>query len=195
MSWNGYEYNVLLRNEGQDSNGTLQLIDVAMQVGADDIKDARGVAIADFDNDGDLDIAINNHPGDLVERPEHASATLLRNDIGNRRNWLAVELEGTLSNRDGVGAAVKINGGGISQMRHVSAGSSSSSQNSARLYFGLDDLPQVQTMTLHWPSGKIESFENIRANQLVRITEGKGIERLTLPGQPTQTAGHSPHEL
>jgi hypothetical protein len=62
ISWNGYEHNVLLRNEGPAPDGTLQFTDVAMATGADDIRDARGTATADFDNDGDLDVVITTIP-------------------------------------------------------------------------------------------------------------------------------------
>jgi len=180
ISWNGYEHNVLLRNDGRDGNGNLRFTDVGMATGADDEKDGRGMAVADFDNDGDLDIVINNNPGDSgIE--QRARATLLRNDIGERRNWLAVELRGTKSNRDGVGAVVVIEAGGGKQMRYVTAGSGYASQMSARLYFGLDQKPQVDAMTVRWPSGLLQKFENIKANQLVRLTEDKAIEVTALP--------------
>ena len=183
ISSNGYEHNVLLRNDGPDGQGNLRFTDIGMAVGADDEKDGRGMALADFDNDGDLDIVINNNPGDsgLEER---ARATLLRNNVGERRSWLAVELQGTKSNRDGVGAVVVIEAGGEKQMRYVTEGSGYASQNSARLYFGLGDRVQAETMTVRWPSGLTEKFENIKAKQLVRITEGKGIEVTTLPAKP-----------
>ena len=183
ISWNGYEHNVLLRNDGPDGQGNLRFTDIGMAVGADDEKDGRGMALADFDNDGDLDIVINNNPGDsgLEER---ARATLLRNNVGERRSWLAVELQGTKSNRDGVGAVVVIEAGGEKQMRYVTEGSGYASQNSARLYFGLGEKTQAETMTVRWPSGLVEKFENIKAKQLVRITEGKEIEVTTLPAKP-----------
>jgi len=180
ISWNGYEHNVLLRNDGRDGNGNLRFTDIGMAVGADDEKDGRGMALADFDNDGDLDIVINNNPGDSGLK-QRALATLLRNNIGERRNWLAVELRGTRSNLDGVGAVVTIEAGGGKQMRHVTAGSGYASQMSERLYFGLNDKPQADVMTVRWPSGVVEKFENVKAKQLVRITEGKGIEVTALP--------------
>jgi enediyne biosynthesis protein E4 len=178
---------VLLRNEGRDATGTLQFTDIAMAVGADDIKDARGMAVADFDNDGSLDIVINNNPGDTGDASK-ARPSLLRNNTGARRNWLAVELEGTESNRDGVGALVTIAAGGESQLRLVSAGSSFASQNSKRLYFGLNDHTQVDALTVRWPNGRVERFDrvagkSIGARQLLRIREGAGIEARALPAK------------
>ena len=184
ISWNGYEHNVLMRNEGKDSNGTLQFTDIGMAVGADDIKDTRGMAVADFDNDGALDIITNTNPGDSGDASK-ARPALLRNNIGSRRNWLAVELEGTQSNRDAVGAMVTIETGGEKQLRLLSAGSGFASQNSARLYFGLNDKTTIDALTVRWPSGRVERFEKlgdktIVARQLVRIKEGVGINAFPL---------------
>jgi hypothetical protein len=178
---------VLLRNEGADSNGTPRFTDVAMAVGADDDRDGRGMATADFDNDGDLDIVINNNPGDSGD-PERARPVLLRNNVGQRRSWLAVELEGTQSNRDAVGALVTIEAGGQKQVRLVTAGSGFSSQHSARLYFGLNDLTQVESLTVRWPRGLVERFEKIGgqpigARQLIRVKEAAGVEARGLPKQ------------
>jgi ASPIC and UnbV/FG-GAP-like repeat len=191
ISWNGYEHNVLLRNEGPGPDGTLQFTDVAMATGADDIRDARGVATADFDNDGDLDIVINNNPGDSG-RAELSRATVLRNDVGQRRNWLAVELIGTASNRDAVGALVTVEAGGEKFTRLVSAGSGFASQQSARLYFGLGDKTQVDVVTVRWPNGRSEKFSRdqnqaLASRQLIRITEGKEIQVLELPRAAKQS--------
>jgi len=184
ISWNGYEHNVLMRNEGKDSNGTLQFTDIGMAVGADDIKDTRGMAVADVDNDGALDIITNTNPGDSGDASK-ARPALLRNNIGSRRNWLAVELEGTQSNRDAVGAMVTIETGGEKQLRLLSAGSGFASQNSARLYFGLNYKTQVDALIVRWPSGRVERFEKVGdktivARQLVRIKEGVGINAFPL---------------
>lgn len=189
LSWNGWERNVLLRNEGPDVNGVPRFTNVAVALGADDIGDGRGMATADFDNDGDLDIVINNNPGDLVEDENHARATFLRNNLGHKRNFLAVELQGTTSNRDGIGAVVTIQAGGIKQLRHLAAGSGYASQHSARLYFGLNDATRVDNLTVRWPSGLVERFENIPARRLIRITEGSEMRVLTLPQR------RSPREL
>ena len=152
-----------------------------MATGADDIRDGRGMATADFDNDGDLDIVVNNNVGDSG-REELARAVLLRNDVGARRGWLAVELRGTDSNPDAVGATVTIESGGTRQLRLVTAGSGYASQQSARLYFGLGEQARVDSLTVRWPRGRVERFENVGARQLVRITEGRGSETLALAG-------------
>ncbi|MEM8930404.1 MAG: ASPIC/UnbV domain-containing protein [Acidobacteriota bacterium] len=172
MSWNGYENNNLLRNEGHRDDGSLYFSDVAMALGADDQQDARGIAIADFDNDGDLDLAINHNIGDH-DKEGLADAVLLRNDIGDRRSWLAVELEGTQSNRDAVGATVSVEAGADRQLRLLSAGSSYASQHSQRLYFGLGEHDRVDRITVRWPSGELQVIEHVAARQLLRVVEGE----------------------
>jgi len=186
---------VLLRNEGPDGSGVPRFNDVAMATGADDIRDARGMATADFDNDGDLDIVLNNNPGDSG-RAELARATLLRNNVGARRNWLAVELrgDGKRSNRDAVGATVTVEAGAEKQVRLLSAGSGFASQHSARLYFGLGAREEVSAVVVRWPSGRIERFEKIGgqpigARRLLRLVEGEGAEALALPAMRIPVAG------
>ncbi len=187
---------MLLRNDGRDPSGVLRFTDVAMAVGADDIKDGRGMATIDFDNDGDLDIVINSNPGDSG-RAELSRATLLRNNVGAKRNWLAVELRGGAgthdgdatgkwSNRDAVGARVTVESGGDKQLRLVTAGSGFASQHSARLYFGLGERDHADALVVRWPSGRVERFERIGeqpigARRLVRIAEGEGAQSLALP--------------
>lgn len=189
---------MLLRNEGSAPDGTLQFTDVAMATGADDIRDARGTATADFDNDGDLDIVINNNPGDSG-RAELSRATLLRNNVGERRNWLAIELRGTASNRDAVGALVTVEAGGEKFTRLVTAGSGFASQQSARLYFGLGDRTQVDVVTVRWPNGRVEKFTSdqnraIASRQLIRITEGKDFQMSELPHAARQSKGALPQK-
>jgi len=180
MSWNGYENNVLLHNQGLADDGAPRFADVAIALGADDILDARGVAVLDFDNDGDLDIAVNHNPSDLLEE-EGAPAVLLRNDIGQRRAWLAVTLTGTASNRDAVGARVDIEAGGLEQTRLVSLGSGYASQQTRRLYFGLGTAETIERLTVRWPSGLEETYRDLPARRMIRLTEGGGIEQAALP--------------
>lgn len=184
---------MLLRNDGNDAAGVPHFYDVAMATGADDIKDARGLATADFDNDGDLDLVTNNNPGDSGVA-EKARATLLRNNVGTLRNWLAVELRGTKSNRDAIGAMVTVETGAGKQVRLVGAGSGFASQHSARLYFGLGDSAEVGALSVRWPNGRVERFEKIGdqpvgARRLVRVVEGEGVESLALPAKQPSPAG------
>ena len=188
MSWNGYEHNNLLRGEGCAADGTPRFTDVAMALGADDGGDARGLAIADYDNDGDLDIAINHNPG-ANGRAERAAAVLLRNDVGSSRGWLAVELEGTLSNRDAIGAVVRVEAGELTALRQVTAGSGYASQHGRRLYFGLGDAEHAERLTVRWPSGRRDSFTDLPARTLVRLVEGHGPELGKLPPAPFSDSG------
>jgi hypothetical protein len=169
----------MLRGEGISDDGTPMFADVAMASGADNIRDARGMGVADFDRDGDLDIVINVNPGDCGK--PSVAPVLLRNDIGQNRNWLAVDLAGVDSNRDAVGAHVTVkvvdqSGQETRLLRHVTAGGGYASQNSDRLYFGLGEHELVDTLIVQWPSGQRHEFSGVRANRLVNISEDGSIK-------------------
>jgi hypothetical protein len=136
------------------------------------------MAVADFWNRGVLDVAVS------ASTDRHA---LLRNQVGTRRDWLAVELEGGAgrladgSNRDAVGARVTIRRGGALQMREVALGDGYGSQNSLRLYFGLGDPaadgkpPAIDELVIRWPrSGREQRFANVAGNRIVAVEEGRG---------------------
>ena len=127
-SWHGWERNRHLRNNG---DGTFT--EIGRAAGTDLMINSRGVAVADFWNRGVLDIAVASSAN------RHA---LLKNDVGGKRNWLGVELVGTKSNRDAVGARVSIVVKGKPQMREVALGDGYGSQNSLRQYFGLSDAAE-----------------------------------------------------
>lgn len=172
MSWNGNECNNLLRNQGSEG-GVPTFTDVGMALGADDQKDCRGLAIADFDNDGDLDICMNTNPGD---HGNPVTIALLRNDIGSRRNSLAFELTGTDSNHNAIGAKVQIELKDASTpqkllTRHVQCGSGYASQSDLRLLFGLGGHDVAGKITVTWPSGREQVFTNVDANQMVKLVE------------------------
>lgn len=180
LSWNGNEHNVHLRSKGFDKDCNLQFADVGMAMGADDIKDARGMAVADFDNDGDYDIVVNTNPGDCGK--QSVPPVLLRNEIGHKRNWLAVKLTGTDCNWDTIGAQVIARAVGdtcqvVEMLRHVSAGGGYALQNSDRLYYGLGDYSEIESLTVVWPGGKKQSFRAVDVNQLLHIREGGEVER------------------
>ena len=127
---------------------------------------ARGCAFGDFDNDGDVDVVVNN-----LDAPP----TLLRNEGGNRNNWIMLKCIGTRSNRSAIGTRVKVTTGSHVQMDEVMSGSSYYSQSDFRLHFGLGSAATVDRVEVTWPSGGKESFENLAANQLFTLQESKGI--------------------
>jgi len=161
-SWHGWERNRHLRNEG---DGTFR--EIGRPAGTDLVLNSRGVAVADFWNRGVMDIAVEAYAG------RHA---LLRNEVGQRRNWLEVELVGTRSNRDAVGARVTIKVGGKQQMREVVLGDGYASQNSLRLHFGLGNAGHVDEMTVQWPaSHSVQRFQGVAGGRIVEVTEGGGL--------------------
>ena len=122
----------------------------------------RGAAAIDYDNDGDLDLVVTENGG-----PAH----LLRNQGGNRNNWIQVRLTGTVSNRDGVGALVTVKSGSTTQRRYRRTGSSYLSQSDPRLFFGLGDSTSVDRLEVRWPSGAEQVLQNIPAGRLLVVTE------------------------
>ncbi|HVB04508.1 MAG TPA: CRTAC1 family protein [Chitinophagaceae bacterium] len=124
----------------------------------------RGAAFGDYDNDGDVDIFIVNNGGE---------GELLRNDGGNKNNWLEVKLVGTKSNRSAIGAKIKIISGNVSQIQEVNDQSSYLSQNSLIQHFGLAKFKRVDTLNIQWPSGFNQQFHNIPVNERIEITEGE----------------------
>jgi len=158
-SWHGWERNRHLRNNG---NGTFT--EMGRGAGTDLLLNSRGVAVADFWNRGVFDIAV------AASTDRHA---LLRNEVGAKRHWLGVELVGTKSNRDGVGARVSVVVAGKPQMREIVLGDGYGSQNSLRQYFGLGDAGEVDEMVVRWPrSGIVQKFPKVAANRIVQVTEG-----------------------
>jgi hypothetical protein len=129
-------------------------------------KVGRGLATADIDNDGDLDLLVTNNG---------QTADLLRNEGASRVNALLVRLVGTGMNREAIGARVRVTTGSVTQRRDVLAGSSYLSQNDLRLHFGLGASTAADVIDVRWPSGKTETLRGVPAGQIVTIEEGKGI--------------------
>lgn len=127
---------------------------------------SRGAAIGDFDNDGDLDILVNN----CGQAPQ-----LLRNDGGNKNYWLEILLIGTKSNRDGVGARVKVTAGDLILYDQRKGGMSYQSAQDPRLHFGLGQHSSIDLIEILWPSGSSTKVEKIKSDQIIAIKEGTGI--------------------
>ncbi len=127
---------------------------------------ARGAAYGDFDLDGDLDILISTNNG---------PAYLFRNDGGNSNHWLRVKTVGTKSNRDGIGAVVRVRSASGVQWQTVHSGSSYCSQSELPLTFGLGRDTKVDSLEIEWPSGTKQRFTNLDANQFLAVEEGKPV--------------------
>ena len=122
----------------------------------------RGAAVADYDNDGDLDIAVSNSGG---------RAVLMRNEGGNRNHWIAIRARGSESNSFGLGASVRVETEQGTQVGQVNNVASYLSANDLRVYFGLGRQQQVRSVEVSWPSGRKQILSNVPANQILEVTE------------------------
>ena len=125
-------------------------------------KVSRGAAFGDIDNDGDVDIVVSN----LKDAP-----TVLRNDTDSTTRWLSIKLVGTHCNRDAIGARVTVVSEDLTQIREVKSGSGYISQNDLRLHFGLGNATRVDTLTVRWLCGKVQTLQNLETNQVLMISE------------------------
>ena len=153
----------LFLNSGK---GTFRDVAYALNSGFDHPKVGRGLAFADFDRDGDLDLLLSTNNG-----PPY----LYRNDrlTGNRS--IRFRLVGTKSNRDAIGATVRVFTGALTQSRMVKSGSSYLSQSELPVTFGLEKRDRIDRVVIDWPSGRTEEFRNLVAGRCYECVEAKGI--------------------
>lgn len=173
------EPRIVYRNLG---NGKFQEVSNEMGPGIEARHSSRGCAFGDYDNDGDIDVVVNN----MNEIP-----SLLRNDGGNKNNWIKIKLIGTKCNRTAIGARVRVAIGNHSQLDEVHSGTSVMSQSDLRLHFGIGQAKKVDRLEVKWPTTqKVEAFTDLDPNQILVIKEGSGIIQKIKPNVKT----NGPHQ-
>jgi hypothetical protein len=163
-SLSGYQRKRLFHND----HGQI-FRDDAKRHGLDSEFDGRGVAVADFDNDGRLDLIVANANNEPL---------LYRNIMPAGAHWVEFLLEGTRSNRAAVGAQVRISVGGKQRLSFVNGGSSFAGQSSARVHFGLGSTDSLEKVEVRWPSGLAETYHGLEVDRLHRIQEGASKKKL-----------------
>jgi hypothetical protein len=160
----GYRQRKFLHKNNRD--GTFS--EVAAQTGEALMQKrvSRGVAFGDIDNDGDVDVVVNDLDG---------APSVLRNDGGNAANSVLVKTVGARSNRDGIGARVKVVSGDLTQVDEVRSGASYISHNDLRLHFGLEKRTKIDLIEVRWPGGAVDKIEGVGVNRILVIKEGKGL--------------------
>jgi ASPIC and UnbV/FG-GAP-like repeat len=157
-SLSGYQKKRLFHNE----HGQL-FKDEAARHGLDSERDGRGIGIADFDNDGRLDVVAAN---------ANAEPFVYRNTLPRGRHWIQFLLEGTKSNRAAVGAQVRIVANGQKRLSFVSGGNSFAGQSMSRVHFGLGDAESIKSVEVRWPSGLTETFPVTAIDRMQKLREG-----------------------
>jgi hypothetical protein len=129
----------------------------------------RGMAVGDFDNDGDIDVLISNNG---------QAPLLLRNEGGNRNNWLGLQLVATKSNPASVGAMITWQTGGLKRSRLKTGGGSYLASHDPRELLGLGSATKVESVEIHWPSGKTDKLTNLPINTYIKVVEGEGFSKI-----------------
>lgn len=156
------------RNLVHHNNRDGTFAEVGAQLGAPfaEKRTGRGAAFGDIDNDGDVDVIINNLDG---------APQLLLNEGGNANNSVLIKMIGVKSNRDGIGARIKIVSGDLTQVDEVHSGGSYISHNDFRLHFGLEKRTKIDLIEVRWPSGAVDKITDAGVNKILTIKEGQGL--------------------
>ena len=155
------------RNFVHHNNHDGTFTEVGAQLGSSfaEKRTGRGAAFGDIDNDGDVDVVINNLDG---------PPQVLRNDGGNVNNSILIKTIGVKSNRDGIGARVKVVAGDLTQIDEVHSGDSYLSQSDLRLQFGVGKATKIDSIEVRWPSGAVDKITGVGVNRILTVKEGQG---------------------
>ncbi len=156
-SLSGYQQKRLWLNDGEG-----RFIDVAQAVGATDTYDGRSVALADLWNTGALDVIVANQRGPLL---------IYKNTVAAGNDWIEFSLEGAKSNRSAIGGQITLYWNGKEQLQQVSGGNGFASQNDRRVHFGLGKNPQIEKAVIRWPSGAVQTLNNLVPDRLYTVKE------------------------
>lgn len=159
-SWSGFQKKRLFHNVG---DGTFR--EIGADAGVNNDRDGRGIGVIDIDNDGLLD---------LVQTNADQSPIVYHNVSQNAGNWIELKLIGTKSNRDGIGARVQVQAGGLTQIRELDGGNGYAGESSRRIHFGIGSATKIDRLQIHWPSGRIEQVD-VPINRLSCVEEGRGL--------------------
>ncbi|HWF07788.1 MAG TPA: CRTAC1 family protein [Bryobacteraceae bacterium] len=160
MSWSGYQKKKMFRNLGGQA-----FKEISAEAGVDNDKDGRGIGMADFDNDGRLD---------LYQANADQMPYLYRGVTEGGGNWVQFKLTGTKSNRDAIGARITLKAGGLTQIHEIDGGNGYAGQSTKRAHLGIGKASKVDSVEVHWPSGLVESFDGVQIDKLNKLTEGGG---------------------
>lgn len=167
MTWSGYQRQRLFKNL---ADGTFK--EIGAQAGVDNTLDGRGIGVADFNNDGLLD---------LYQTSARQTSLLYKGVTQNAGNWVEIKLIGTRSNRDAIGARVTLTADGDEYMREVNGGNAYASQSTTRLHFGIGAASSIESAEIRWPDGGVEILAAkagqtlMPVNAITYVKEGKGI--------------------
>jgi len=177
----GKQENLLLLNRG---DGHFDVVRGAGGAAGGPTGIGDSVTTTDFDGDGFLDllVATGGSMGRSEGPPSEVGTYHLYHNRGNGNHWIEIDLEGTVSNRDGIGARVYVTAGGITQVRVQDGGVHNRGQNFQRLHFGLAKYTQIEKLKILWPSGVTQELSKVAADQLIRIKEPPRSGPANVPG-------------
>lgn len=158
-TWNGYARNTFFVNNRDDT-----FSEASGPAGLDFTEDGRSFALADLDHDGRLEIILRNRNGPQLR--------ILRNVMKDIGHSVSFRLRGQKSNRDAIGTAITVTVGGLRQTRYLQAGSGFLAQHSKELFFGVGNVPGPMRVSVRWPSGLIQQFENVSVDNRIEMEEG-----------------------